>query len=133
MIAGGKNTSLFHVFLLGVLFSSVLIQYISYFFPAFYWRYDYAMVPFLLAIFYFLIKEVEEYHSFLVFIISFAINVAVLFENCSVIPLRLYLIAGVLQRVEENIVQHLCRNVRCRCRKNACRHHRDEHQHCQKH
>ena len=58
---------------------------------------------------------------------------AVLFENCSVISLRLYLIAGVLQRVEENIVQHLCRNVRCRCRKNACRHHRDEHQHCQKH
>ena len=58
---------------------------------------------------------------------------AVLFENCSVIPLRLYLVAGVLQRIEENIVQHLSRNVRCRNRKDACRHHRDEHQHCQKH
>ena len=48
---------------------------------------------------------------------------AVLFENCSVIPLRLYLVAGVLQRIEENIVQHLSRNVRCRRRKNARRQH----------
>ena len=58
---------------------------------------------------------------------------AVLFENRSVILLRLYLIAGVFQCIEENVVQHLCRNVRCRRRKNACRQHRDEHQHCQKH
>ena len=58
---------------------------------------------------------------------------AVLFENCSVILLRLYLIAGVFQCIEEHIVQHLCRNVRCRRRKNARRHHRDEHQHGQKH
>lgn len=39
------------------------------------------------------------------------------FENCSVILLRLYLIAGVFQCIEEHIVQHLCRNVKCRRRK----------------
>ena len=60
-------------------------------------------------------------------------SAAVLFENRSVILLRLYLIAGVFQCIEEHIVQHLCRNVRCRRRKNARRQHRDEHQHCQKH
>ena len=58
---------------------------------------------------------------------------AVLFENRSVILLRLHLVAGVFQCIEEHIVQHLCRNVRCRRRENTRRQHRDEHQHCQKH
>ena len=58
---------------------------------------------------------------------------AVLFENCSIIFLVLHFIAGVFQCIEEHIVQHLCRNVRCRRRQNTRRQHRDEHQHCQKH
>ena len=58
---------------------------------------------------------------------------AVLFENRSVILLRLHLVAGVFQSIQIDVIQHLCRNVRCRCCKNARRHHRDEHQHCQKH
>ena len=48
---------------------------------------------------------------------------AVLFENCSVISLRLYLIAGVFQSIQIDVIQHIGRNIRCRRRKNARRQH----------
>ena len=48
---------------------------------------------------------------------------AVLFENRSVILLRLHLVAGVFQSIQIDVIQHIGRNIRCRRRKNARRQH----------
>ena len=48
---------------------------------------------------------------------------AVLFENRSVILLRLHLVAGVFQSIQIDVIQHMGRNIRCRRRKNARRQH----------
>ena len=50
-------------------------------------------------------------------------------EDRAVVLLLLDFVAGVLQRIQIDVVQHIGRNIRCRCRQDTRWEQRNEHQH----